>query len=58
MEQKNVQTQTQTEAELKRVAKKIFEGEPLTVEEAMLLTDREKIWTISSYVWDLVVRSI
>ncbi len=58
MEQEDVQNQTQTEAELKRVAKKIFEGEPLSTEEAMLLTDREKIWAISSYVWDLVVRSI
>jgi uncharacterized coiled-coil DUF342 family protein len=63
MEQKNVQNeevknQAQTEEELKRVAKKIFEGEPLTTDEAMMLTDRVKIWAISSYVWDLVVRSI
>jgi len=56
MEAKEVQNVSQEE--LKRVAQKIFEGEPLSTDEAMLLTDKDKIWTISSYIWDLVVRSI
>lgn len=53
MEAKEVQKE-----ELKKIAEKIFEGEPLSTEEAMLLTDKDKVWTISSYIWDLVVRSI
>jgi uncharacterized coiled-coil DUF342 family protein len=55
MEAKEVQV---SQEELKKIAKKIFEGKPLSVEEAMLLTDKEKVWTISSYIWDLVVQSI
>uniref|UniRef100_A0A7C5SXL4 Uncharacterized protein n=1 Tax=Thermocrinis ruber TaxID=75906 RepID=A0A7C5SXL4_9AQUI len=61
MERKDVQvkaTVKATEQEIKRLAYKIFRGEPLSVEEALLLTNEEVIYAVSSKVWDMCISSI
>ncbi len=61
MEQKpqtQTQTQTPTQADIRKIAEKIFRGEPLSTDEAMMLTNAEICYAVSVQVWNLCIASV